>query len=161
MKNGRENRNNGNQEKGKEEKEALTSQQEKEKGGRRKRPLSFCSEGFAAKLRAVITPADSPRALPRGLQLKVRSPGDNFHIAVKIVEHHLPYAVSPLFAGSDCINRKLQALVRVFLRPCFSGFVVDNGYGSIGAAVHPVNSPRNLNLTHLQVEPFFCVQNFS
>jgi hypothetical protein len=28
MKNGRENRNNGNQEKGKEEKEALTSQQE-------------------------------------------------------------------------------------------------------------------------------------
>jgi len=32
MKNGRENRNNGNQEKGKEEKEALTSQQEKEKG---------------------------------------------------------------------------------------------------------------------------------
>jgi len=48
MTNGRENRNNGNQEKGKEEKEALTSQQEKEKGGRRKRPLSFCSEGSRA-----------------------------------------------------------------------------------------------------------------
>jgi hypothetical protein len=50
MKNGRENRNNGNQEKGKEEKEALTSQQEKEKGGRRKRPLSFCAEGLAGAI---------------------------------------------------------------------------------------------------------------
>jgi hypothetical protein len=43
--NGRENRNNGNQEKGKEEKEALTSQYEVEnKRGRGKRPLSFCAE---------------------------------------------------------------------------------------------------------------------
>jgi hypothetical protein len=40
MKNGRENRTNGNQEKGKEEKEALRGQYEV-KGGRQKRPLSF------------------------------------------------------------------------------------------------------------------------
>ncbi len=45
MKNGRENRTNGNQEKGKEEKEALRGQYEV-KGGRQKRPLSF----FARKV---------------------------------------------------------------------------------------------------------------
>jgi hypothetical protein len=38
---------NGNQEKGKEEKEALSkSVRSQEKGGRRKRPLSFCTEVF-------------------------------------------------------------------------------------------------------------------
>jgi hypothetical protein len=41
MKNGRENRNNGNQEKGKEEKEALTSQQEKERGTPKASPKFF------------------------------------------------------------------------------------------------------------------------
>ena len=46
MKNGRENRTNGNQEKGKEEKEALRGQYEV-KGGRQKRPLSFCAKGCA------------------------------------------------------------------------------------------------------------------
>jgi hypothetical protein len=51
MNNGRENRNNGNQEKGKEEKEALTSvNNESQKGGRRKRPLSFCAEGQMRRL---------------------------------------------------------------------------------------------------------------
>ncbi|MGB2604716.1 MAG: hypothetical protein WBC78_14050, partial [Candidatus Sulfotelmatobacter sp.] len=44
MNNGRENRNNGNQEKGKEEKEALRGQYKVKKGGRQKRPLSFCAE---------------------------------------------------------------------------------------------------------------------
>jgi hypothetical protein len=47
--NGRENRNNGNQEKGKEEKEALRSEYEV-KRGRQKRPLSFlegCYSAFA------------------------------------------------------------------------------------------------------------------
>jgi hypothetical protein len=46
MKNGRENRTNGNQEKGKEEKEALRRQYEV-KRGRAKRPLSFCAEVLA------------------------------------------------------------------------------------------------------------------
>jgi hypothetical protein len=41
MKNGRENRNNGNQEKGKEEKEALSKFSTKSKRGRSMRPLSF------------------------------------------------------------------------------------------------------------------------
>ena len=40
MKNGRENRNNGNQEKGKEEKETLSNQYEVNRG-RAMRPLSF------------------------------------------------------------------------------------------------------------------------
>jgi hypothetical protein len=44
MNNGRENRNNGNQEKGKKEKEALRRSVRSQKGGRRKRPLSFCRE---------------------------------------------------------------------------------------------------------------------
>jgi hypothetical protein len=44
MNNGRENRTNGNQEKGKEEKEALSKSVRSQKGGRRKRPLSFCAE---------------------------------------------------------------------------------------------------------------------
>jgi len=44
MKNGRENRTNGNQEKGKEEKEALTISTKSNKRGRGKRPLSFCVE---------------------------------------------------------------------------------------------------------------------
>jgi hypothetical protein len=44
MNNGRENRNNGNQEKGKEEKEALRKSVRSQKGGRRKRPLSFWAE---------------------------------------------------------------------------------------------------------------------
>src|ERR1700694_1354964 len=42
MKNGRENRNNGNQEKGKEEKETLRKLSTKLKGDAQKRPLSFC-----------------------------------------------------------------------------------------------------------------------
>jgi hypothetical protein len=41
MTNGRENRNNGNQEKGKEEKEALRKFQYQGKRGRDERPLSF------------------------------------------------------------------------------------------------------------------------
>jgi hypothetical protein len=41
MKNGRENRNNGNQEKGKEEKEALRKFGTKSKGDAAERPLSF------------------------------------------------------------------------------------------------------------------------
>ena len=41
MKNGRENRNNGNQEKGKEEKEALRKFGTKQKGDAEERPLSF------------------------------------------------------------------------------------------------------------------------
>ena len=41
MKNGRENRNNGNQEKGKEEKETLSKFSTKSKRGREMRPLSF------------------------------------------------------------------------------------------------------------------------
>jgi hypothetical protein len=45
MKNGRENRNNGNQEKGKEEKETLVEQYEV-KRGREKRPLSFFEASF-------------------------------------------------------------------------------------------------------------------
>jgi CRISPR/Cas system CSM-associated protein Csm2 small subunit len=45
MKNGRENRNNGNQEEGKEEKEALRMQYEV-KRGRQLRPLSFCGSEF-------------------------------------------------------------------------------------------------------------------
>jgi hypothetical protein len=45
--NGRENRNNGNQEKGKEEKEALSSLYVRNKRGRRKRPLSFCTAAFS------------------------------------------------------------------------------------------------------------------
>jgi hypothetical protein len=44
MKNGRENRTNGNQEKGKKEKEALRKSVQRQKGGRRKRPLSFCAQ---------------------------------------------------------------------------------------------------------------------
>jgi hypothetical protein len=43
MKNGRENRNNGNQEKGKEEKETLVDRYEV-KRGREKRPLSFLKQ---------------------------------------------------------------------------------------------------------------------
>jgi hypothetical protein len=50
MNNGRENRNNGNQEKGKEEKEALSGQYEVKKGGRQKRPLSFCAASLVGKL---------------------------------------------------------------------------------------------------------------
>jgi hypothetical protein len=46
MKNGRENRNNGNQEKGKEEKEALTSQQQKEKRGTPKASPKFLRGSF-------------------------------------------------------------------------------------------------------------------
>jgi hypothetical protein len=46
MKNGRENRNNGNQEKGKEEKEALRKFGTKVKRGRDERPLSFWSGSF-------------------------------------------------------------------------------------------------------------------
>jgi hypothetical protein len=45
MKNGRENRTNGNQEKGKEEKEALRMRYEV-KRGRQKRPLSFLRDGL-------------------------------------------------------------------------------------------------------------------
>ena len=45
MKNGRENRNNGNQEKGKKEKETLRSDFDV-KRGREKRPLSFLSNRF-------------------------------------------------------------------------------------------------------------------
>jgi hypothetical protein len=41
MKNGRENRNNGNQEKGKEEKEALRKLVRGKKGDAQERPLSF------------------------------------------------------------------------------------------------------------------------
>jgi hypothetical protein len=41
MKNGRENRNNGNQEKGKKEKEALRKFGTKSKGDAQERPLSF------------------------------------------------------------------------------------------------------------------------
>jgi hypothetical protein len=41
MKNGRENRTNGNQEKGKEEKEALSKSVESQDGGRQKRPPKF------------------------------------------------------------------------------------------------------------------------
>ena len=58
MKNGRENRNNGNQEKGKEEKEALRKSGTKQKGDAEERPLSF----FAAKiipLVRLIRPLDS------------------------------------------------------------------------------------------------------
>jgi hypothetical protein len=44
MNNGRENRNNGNQEKGKKEKEALRKSVRSQKGGRQKRPLSFYAE---------------------------------------------------------------------------------------------------------------------
>jgi hypothetical protein len=44
--NGRENRNHGNQEKGKEEKEALSTLYEG-KRGRQKRPLSFCPQPSA------------------------------------------------------------------------------------------------------------------
>jgi hypothetical protein len=42
MKNGRENRNNGNQEKGKEEKETLSKVEYEVTRGREMRPLSFC-----------------------------------------------------------------------------------------------------------------------
>src|SRR5258708_10557010 len=48
MNNGRENRTNGNQEKGKEEKEALRSQYEVKKGGRRKRPLCFFARNLTS-----------------------------------------------------------------------------------------------------------------
>jgi hypothetical protein len=41
MKNGRENRNHGNQEKGKKEKEALRSSVQSKKGDAHERPLSF------------------------------------------------------------------------------------------------------------------------
>ena len=44
MKNGRENRNNGNQEKGKEEKETLSNFSTKSDRGREMRPLSFLGE---------------------------------------------------------------------------------------------------------------------
>jgi hypothetical protein len=44
MKNGRENRNNGNQEKGKEEKEALRKFSTGKKGDAQERPLSFCGQ---------------------------------------------------------------------------------------------------------------------
>jgi hypothetical protein len=44
MKNGRENRNNGNQEKGKEEKEALRKFGTKSKGDAEERPLSFLGQ---------------------------------------------------------------------------------------------------------------------
>jgi len=44
MKNGRENRNNGNQEKGKEEKETLGNFSKKSDRGREMRPLSFLGE---------------------------------------------------------------------------------------------------------------------
>lgn len=53
MKNGRENRNNGNQEKGKEEnKEALRSQYEVNRG-RQKRPLSFLAVEFCMRSRSI------------------------------------------------------------------------------------------------------------
>src|SRR5579859_6749293 len=48
MKNGRENRNNGNQEKGKEEKETLSRFRTKANGGRKMRPLSFLWRHFRA-----------------------------------------------------------------------------------------------------------------
>jgi hypothetical protein len=50
MKNGRENRNNGNQEKGKEEKEALRKFSTSKKGDAHERPLSFCGQESLSSL---------------------------------------------------------------------------------------------------------------
>jgi hypothetical protein len=54
--------NNGNQEKGKEEKEALRKLYEVETGGRQKRPLSFCGESPTCPIRSEINQAAARRS---------------------------------------------------------------------------------------------------
>jgi len=70
MNNGRENRNNGNQEKGKEEKEALRSQYEVKKGDAKKRPLSFCGEDLFGSRRGVLRDAETGCTGDPSLRLK-------------------------------------------------------------------------------------------
>src|SRR5271156_5190494 len=72
MKNGRENRTNGNQEKGKEEKEALTSQYEVEQKGTRKASPKFLRGSSAA-------PFVSPSASLRPSQDWVKDSESVFH----------------------------------------------------------------------------------
>ena len=75
MNNGRENRTNGNQEKGKEEKEALRKSV-RVKRGRQKRPLSFCAEDLvSAALSALFYLVRWPRGTLRKIRHSLLSLG--------------------------------------------------------------------------------------
>src|ERR1700726_943529 len=63
MNNGRENRNNGNQEKGKEEKEALRKFGTKSKGDAEERPLSFLRQKSFLGLWLIRPPGDALHAM--------------------------------------------------------------------------------------------------
>src|SRR5580692_587217 len=185
MNNGRENRNNGNQEKGKKEKEALRKSVRSQKGGRRKRPLSFCREFGAlrrnsfflcwaqstegteitvkARFRFEIACSDTARhsqhPFSRSLQLELRPFRENGDVAFEIMEDECVGAVPPLFARGHSIDRKLETFVGVLLRAGFAGLVVDDVYAVIGSAVDPIDAAGNLRPGDLHVEPLFSVHD--
>ena len=117
-----------------------------------------------ADLRLEVPSGDAARhgqySFSRSLQLKLGAAGEDRNVAFEIVKHQGPDRISPLLICSHGVDRKLQALVCVFLGSSLTGLVVDNVYAAVGGAIDPIDSAGNLRAGDLHVEPFFRVQNF-
>ena len=86
----------------------------------------------------------SQHPFSRFSQLKLRALGDNRDVAFEVLKYQFANRVAPIFVGSHGIDRKLQTLVRVFLRSSLAGFVVDDVHSPIGRAVDPVDASSHL-----------------
>src|ERR1700758_138466 len=63
---------------------------------------------------------------PSFLQLQIRARGRNRTVVFQVVKNEAIGVISPLVVRGEGVDRKLQALVRIFLRTWFAGLVINN-----------------------------------
>ena len=114
------------------------------------------------RLRFEVAIGNAPRhslhSFSRLLQLKFRALRGHRRIAFEIMKHQFADPVSPLLLRGHGINRELQAIVRIFLRPRLPG-LIDDIHSPVRQVVDPIDSSGNFRPRNLQIEPFFRMQN--
>src|SRR6266550_1396200 len=92
-------------------------------------------------------------------QLQFTSGRDHRCVFLKVIENETFGAVFPLLARCQSVNRKLQALIGVFLRLRFAGFVIRDGDSAIAYAINAVNAPDDRCLAKSNLEKFLRVRH--
>src|SRR5207244_3699550 len=94
-------------------------------------------------------------------QLQFTSGRDHRCVFLKVIENETLGAVFPLLARCQSVNRKLQALIGVFLRLRFAGFVIRDGDSAIAYAINAVTAPDARFLPKSNREKFLRVSDLS
>src|SRR2546427_1041503 len=92
-------------------------------------------------------------------QLQFAAGSDYGCVLLKVIENETRGAVFPLLARCQSVNRKLQALIGVFLRLRFAGFVIRDRDSAMTCTINAVNAPDDSCLAKSNLEKFLRMRH--